>query len=78
VLACSAGVFSCILTVTAYSLLRISDGVSDSVDLFNIVTGTWSTAQLSVPRAQLAAASVGSLGIFAGGWTGSALLCRQQ
>jgi hypothetical protein len=37
--------------------------------------GTWSTAQLSVGRENLAAASVGNVALFAGGDTGSALLC---
>ena len=36
--------------------------------------GVWSTAQLSVARNSLAAASVGNVAIFAGGWTGSVLL----
>ena len=36
--------------------------------------GVWSTAQLSVARDTLAAASVGNVAIFAGGWTGSVLL----
>ena len=35
--------------------------------------GTWSTAQLSVARSSLAAASVGNVAVFAGG---GALLCR--
>ncbi len=39
--------------------------------------GTWSTAQLSVARVNLAAASVGNVALFAGGDTGSALLCRE-
>ena len=41
--------------------------------------GTWSTAQLSVARSSLAAASVGNVALFAGGTgnTGSALLCRE-
>ena len=36
--------------------------------------GVWSTAQLSVARNSLAAASVGNVAIFAGGYTGSVLL----
>ncbi len=39
--------------------------------------GTWSTAQLSEARYWLAAASVGNVVLFAGGWTGSALLSRE-
>ena len=38
--------------------------------------GTWSTAQLSVARYYLAAASVGNVALFAGGGAGGALLCR--
>ena len=41
--------------------------VSNAVDLFNITSGTWSTAQLSVARGGLAATSVGNVAIFAGG-----------
>jgi hypothetical protein len=38
--------------------------------------GTWSTAQLSVAREWLVAASVGNVAIFAGGGTnGGVLLC---
>jgi hypothetical protein len=42
-------------------------GVSNVVDLYDITSGTWSTAQLSVSRAFLAATSVGNVAIFAGG-----------
>jgi hypothetical protein len=47
------------------------------VDVYNGTTGTWSTAQLSVARSNLAAASAGNVVLFAGGFTGSALLCRE-
>jgi hypothetical protein len=42
---------------------------SDVVDIFNVTSGAWSTAALSVARQQLAATSLPSLGvaIFAGG-----------
>jgi hypothetical protein len=40
---------------------------SDAVDVYNIVTGAWSTAKLSVARGYLAAASVGNAALFAGG-----------
>ena len=39
--------------------------------------GVWSTAQLSVGRFYLAAASVGNVALFAGGVDTSALLCRE-
>ena len=48
--------------------------VSNAVDLYNSATGLWSTAQLSVGRSWLAAASVGNVAIFAGGGTNSVLL----
>jgi hypothetical protein len=44
---------------------------SNGVDLYNITSGTWSTAQLSVARFNLAATSVGDVAIFAGGEAGS-------
>jgi hypothetical protein len=47
----------------------IQGGYSSVVDIFNVVTGTWSTAALSQARADLAAASLpnASVVIFAGG-----------
>jgi hypothetical protein len=42
----------------------------NAVDLYNGTSGTWSTAQLSVWRSDLAATSVGNVAIFAGGWAG--------
>jgi hypothetical protein len=44
-----------------------SGGSSNAVDLYNYTSGTWSTAQLSVARTDLAATSVGNVAIFAGG-----------
>ena len=49
---------------------------SNVVDVYNGATGAWSTAQLSVARWNLAAASVGNVALFAGGQTSSALLSR--
>ena len=44
-------------------------GVSSAVDVYNSITGAWSTAQLSVARfLGLAAASVGNVALFAGGF----------
>jgi len=43
---------------------------ADAVDLYNSTTGVWSTAQLSAARGYLAAASVGNVAIFAGGYYG--------
>jgi hypothetical protein len=55
----------------------IAGGPSYGVDVYNGATGAWSTAQLSVARYSLAAASVGNVALFAGGQLGSALLCRE-
>ena len=54
-----------------------ADGPSAVVDVYNGTTGAWSTAQLSVARVFLAAASVGNVALFAGGVNNSALLCRE-
>ena len=64
---------------TASSLMRATagGGGSNVVDVYNVATGAWSAAQLSVARVDLAAASVGNVALFAGGETGSALLCRE-
>ena len=67
---------------TAPSLMRATAGAySNVVDVYNGATGAWSTAQLSVARSNLAAASVGNVALFAGGQVGitasSALFCRE-
>ena len=68
-------VVACVCAVSACRLMRATAGVeSNAVDLYNSATGAWSTAQLSVARYSLAAASVGNVAIFAGGYTGSVLL----
>ena len=50
-----------------------ADGNNPSgvVDIFNVTSGAWSTAALSVARGYLAATSLPNLGvaIFAGGWS---------
>ena len=64
---------------TSSSLTRATaggPGYSNVVDVYNSATGLWSTAQLSVARCGLAAASVGNVALFAGG-SNSALLCRE-
>ena len=55
----------------------IAGGASAVVDVYTSATGAWSTAQLSLARHYLAAASVGNVALFAGGYTGSALLRRE-
>jgi len=58
--------------LTASSLMRAAAGAySNAVDVYNGATGAWSTAQLSVARYWLAAASVGNVALFAGGYTGN-------
>ena len=67
---------ACVCTASACRLIRATAGgvYSNAVDLYNSATGAWSTAQLGVARGYLAAASVGNVAIFAGGYTGSVLL----
>ena len=62
-----------------FPLMRVTAGVpsSNAVDVYNGTTGAWSTAQLSVERYYLAAASVGNVALFAGGLQASVLLCRE-
>jgi hypothetical protein len=51
------------------SFAASAGAISNRVDLYNSATGTWSTAQLSVARFELAATTVGNTAMFAGGWT---------
>ncbi len=70
---CSVGV--CVCAASDCRLMRATAGAySNTVDVYNSATGAWSTAQLIVARRDVAAASVGNLAIFAGGYTGSVLL----
>jgi hypothetical protein len=51
------------------SCSHVGGSVTSTVDLYNAVTSTWTTAQLSVARYALqAAASVGNVAVFAGGY----------
>ena len=72
----------CVVVIMVYAgrLMRITAGwntccASDVVDVYNSATGTWSTAQLSVARDRLSAASVGNVVLFAGGYIQGMLLC---
>ncbi len=47
----------------------VNNEFSNVVDLYNYTSGTWSTAQLSLARYELAATSVGNVAFFAGGYT---------
>ena len=70
--------FDSVCPATATSLMRATaGGPSAVVDVYNGTTGAWSTAQLSVARGYLAAASVGNVALFAGGVIGSALFCME-
>ena len=61
------------------SCVPVGGSVSGAVDVYNSATGAWSTAQLSVARVSLAAASVGNVAMFAGGQSSSsAFMCRGQ
>jgi hypothetical protein len=69
-----------ICSAAACRLMKVTAGSGDMskvVDLYNSVSGTWSTAQLSVARCDHAATSVGNVAIFAGGysWAGNSILC---
>ena len=59
------------LLIAGASLMRcaVGSGYSNAVDIFNVVSGAWSTAALSAARTYLAATSLPNLGvaIFAGG-----------
>ena len=57
--------FCSVNNVCVISVIAFTGGAV--VDLYNNSTGSWSTAQLSVGRRGLAAASVGILALFAGG-----------
>jgi hypothetical protein len=62
----------CLLIACASLMPCVADahgGRSDAVDIFNVTSGAWSTAALSVARSYLAATSLPNLGvaIFAGG-----------
>ncbi len=63
------------LIVLCFLMFADSGSLSNAVDLYNSATGTWSTAQLSVARNQLAAASVGNVVVIAGGWKGGLSSC---
>ena len=67
---------ACVCAASDCRLMRATAGelYSNAVDLYNSATGAWSTAQLSVARYALAAASVGNVAIFAGGDSGSSSL----
>ena len=63
-------VVACICAASDCRLMRATAGWGEkAVDLYNSATGAWSTAQLSVARSFLAAASVGNVAIFAGGFS---------
>jgi hypothetical protein len=59
------------IRLPSYGIHSISAGFdpvnSNTVDLYSSVSGTWSTAQLSVARTDVASTSVGNVAIFAGG-----------
>ena len=66
-------VVSCVCAASDCRLMRATaGGLSHAVDVYNSATGAWSTAQLSEARYYLAAASVGHVAIFAGGYLYSA------
>ncbi len=68
--------FSCDCWLSLTLATADASTIFDAVDVYNSATGAWSTAQLSVGRYALAAASVGNVALFAGGSTSSAFSCR--
>ena len=66
----------CLMTSSSLTRATAGGGASNVVDLYNGATGAWSTAQLSVARCWLAAASVGNVALFAGGHDASALFVQ--
>jgi hypothetical protein len=74
---CICAVCAIVASVGAATACRLMwvtaayQGTPNAVDLYDSATGTWSTAQLSVGRYNLAATSVGKVAIFAGGFGGN-------
>jgi hypothetical protein len=51
-------------------------GPSDRVDIYNMTSGNWTTATLSIPRSELAATSLQNLVFFGGGSNGTTFYNR--
>ena len=70
-----------VLLIACASLMpcAASSGLSNSVDIFNVTSGAWSTAALSEARYYLAATSLPNLGvaIFAGGYSAYFWFCSE-
>jgi hypothetical protein len=47
---------------------------SDRVDVYNVRSGKWTIAALKTPRSNIAAASVGDVALFAGGFNSGTLI----
>jgi hypothetical protein len=65
------------LLIVCASLMPYAAGIlyKNVVDIFNGMSGAWSTAALSVARYALAATSLQNLAIFAGGSTTQCTCC---
>jgi hypothetical protein len=48
-----------------------------AVDIFNVATGMWSTAQLSLQRRAMGVTSVGNIALFAGGGVADGTFCTE-
>ncbi len=70
---CGSGGMRRLLPVAVAVMMMITSAALDVAR----AQGTWSTDRLSDVRDNLAAASVGNVALFAGGYNGSALLCRE-
>ena len=68
-----AGVALLIARASLIPCAAVNGYTSNAVDIFNVVSGAWSTAALSVARQYLVATSLPNFGvaIFAGGFIGT-------
>jgi hypothetical protein len=63
---------NCVETTLTITDIPTADDTFVPVDVFNSMSGLWSTAQLSATRDYVSTATAGTLAIFAGGSTRSA------
>ncbi len=63
---------------TCFLMHPASVAILSVVDVYNSNTGAWSTAQLSVARSFFAAASVGHLALFGGGYITASCAFREN
>ena len=68
---------NCFLCYCLFVMRSTADNYASqtAVDIFNIVTGMWSTAQLSLQRRAMGVTSVGNIALFAGGGVADGTFC---